>query len=308
MTQRIVKQLKSEVSKKISVYQEGEVKVFVQKGNLAEAKSQAIILTFFEGQKKLAGAALQIDQKCNGLISELIKNRDFEAKLSQISVIYTKDLLPAKRITLLGLGKSTEVDLDKIRGAFAKVMQHLRSLNIKEAVTSIDWKMISETKEKITQALVEGALLGLYQYNPYKTVGREDLKEMEQLNIICEGNDLNLIEKEVKKTQMITEAVYFTRDLVSAPSNEMTPSIMAKKAQRIGKRKNVVCKVLDKKKMKELGMNSLLGVASGSNEEPQFIILEYSGGKKSEAPIVLIGKGLTFDSGGISIKPSEKMD
>ena len=284
------------------------MKIFVQKGNLAEAKSQAIILTFFEGQKKLAGAALQIDQKCNGLISELIKNRDFEAKLSQISVIYTKDLLPAKRITLLGLGKSTEVDLDKIRGAFAKVMQHLRSLNIKEAVTSIDWKMISETKEKITQAVVEGALLGLYQYNPYKTVGRDDLKEMEQLNIICEGKDFNLLESEIKKTQMIIEAVYFARDLVSAPSNEMTPSIMAKKAQRIGKRKNVVCKVLDKKRMKELGMNSLLGVASGSNEEPQFIILEYSGGKNNEAPILLIGKGLTFDSGGISIKPSEKMD
>ncbi|MEI6611060.1 MAG: leucyl aminopeptidase [Deltaproteobacteria bacterium] len=284
------------------------MKIFVQKGNLAEAKSQAIILTFFEGQKKLVGAALQIDQKCNGLISELIKNRDFEAKLSQISVIYTKDLLPAKRITLLGLGKSTEVDLDKIRGAFAKVMQHLRSLNIKEAATSLDWEIISETKEKIAQAVVEGAQLGLYQYNPYKTVGREDLKEMEQLNIICEGKDFNLIEKEVKKTQIITEAVYFARDLVSAPSNEMTPSIMAINAQRIGKRTNVVCKVLDKKKMKELGMNSLLGVASGSNEEPQFIILEYSGGKKSEAPIVLIGKGLTFDSGGISIKPSEKMD
>ena len=282
--------------------------IFVQKGKLAEAKSQAIILTFFEGQKKLVGAALQIDQKCNGLISELIKNRDFEAKLSKISVIYAKDLLPAKRITLLGLGKSTEVDLDKIRGAFAKVMQHLRSLNIKEAATSLNWEIISETKEKIAQAVIEGALLGLYQYNPYKTVGREDLKEMEQLNIICEGNDFNLIEKEVKQTQIITGAVYFVRDLVSAPSNEMTPSIMAKKAQRIGKRKNVVCKVLDKKKMKELGMNSLLGVASGSNEEPQFIILEYSGGKKNEAPIVLIGKGLTFDSGGISIKPSEKMD
>ena len=284
------------------------MRIFVKKGNLAEAKSQAVILTFFEDQKKLTGAALQIDQKCNGLISDLLKNRDFEGKLSQTSVIYTKDLLPSKRITLLGLGKSAEVDLDKIRGAYAKVMQHLRSLNIKETAFSIDWKMISETKEKIIQAVVEGALLGLYQYNPYKTVGLEDLKEMEQLNIICEGNDFNLIESEIKKTQIITDAVYFARDLVSAPSNEMTPSIMAKKAQQLGRRKNLVCKVLDKKRMNELGMNSLLGVASGSNEEPKFIILEYSGGKKREAPIVLIGKGLTFDSGGISIKPSEKMD
>jgi len=256
------------------------VKILVKKGNLAEAESQAIILTFFEDQKKLAGAALQIDQKSGGLISELIKNRDFEAKQSQVSVIYARDLLPAKRIALLGLGKSGEADLEKIRGAFAKVMQHLRSVNIKEAATSIDWKLVDETKEKIVQAVVEGVLLGLYQYTPFKTVGREDLKEMEQLNIICEGKDYALIEKEVKKTQIIIGAVYFVRDLVSTPSNEMTPSIMAKKAHGIGKRKNVICKVMDKARMKELGMNSLLGVASGSNEEPKFIILEYSGTKK----------------------------
>ncbi len=117
-----------------------------------------------------------------------------------------------------------------------------------------------------------------------------------------------MIEAAIKKAQIITQAVYFARDLVSAPSNEMTPSIMAKKAQEIARRKNVSCKVLDKAKMKELGMNSLLGVASGSNEEPKFIILEYAGGKKNAAPIVLVGKGLTFDSGGISIKPAEKMD
>ncbi len=284
------------------------MKIFVKKGNLAEAKSQAIILTFFEDQNKLAGDALQIDQKCKGLISQLMKNRDFEAKQSQVSVVYTRDLLPAKRIVLLGLGKSTEADLEKIRGAFAKVMQYLRSMNVKEAAASIDWKMVEETKENIIQAVVEGALLGLYQYNHYKTVGRDDLKEMEQFQIICEGKYFNLIENEIKKTQIITSAVYFARDLVSAPSNEMTPSIMANKAKDIGKRKNVVCQVLDKKRMKELGMNSLLGVASGSNEEPKFIILEYTGGKKSEAPIVLVGKGLTFDSGGISIKPAEKMD
>src|SRR5208283_4865140 len=101
---------------------------------------------------------------------------------------------------------------------------------------------------------------------------------------------------------------YFTRDLVSAPGNEMTPTIIAKKAQGIARRKNVSCRVLDKVKMKELGMNSLLGVASGSSQEPKFIILEYTGGKKNAAPITLVGKGMTFDSGGICIKPAEKMD
>jgi leucyl aminopeptidase len=88
----------------------------------------------------------------------------------------------------------------------------------------------------------------------------------------------------------------------------MTPSIMAQKAREIARRKNVSCQVLDKDKMKEMGMNALLAVASGSNEDPKFIILEYAGGKKSAAPVVLVGKGLTFDSGGISLKPADKMD
>jgi leucyl aminopeptidase len=187
-------------------------------------------------------------------------------------------------------------------------MQHLRSLNIKEAATSIDLYILTEKKNKVVQAVVEGALLGLYQYTPYKTVGREDIKEMEQLNIVAEEENYSIVESAVKNAQIITAGVYFARDLISAPSNEMTPTIMAKKAEEVARRKNVSCKVLDKAKIKKMGMNSLLGVASGSNEEPKFIILEYSGGKRSEAPVVLVGKGLTFDSGGISIKPAEKMD
>jgi leucyl aminopeptidase len=181
-------------------------------------------------------------------------------------------------------------------------------MNIKEAATSINLNLIPRKKDQVAQAMAEGSLLGLYQYTPFKTVGREDLKDMEQLNIITDEKDFSLIESAIKKAQIITQAVYFARDLVSAPSNEMTPSIMAQKAREIARKKNVSCKVLDKEKMKEMGMNALLAVASGSNEEPKFIILEYAGGKKSAAPIVLVGKGLTFDSGGISIKPAEKME
>ena len=284
------------------------MKIFVKKGKLANTKTQAIILTLFEDSKKLTGTVLEIDQKSNGLISELISNGDFEAKPSQISVIYTRGSLPAKRIALVGLGKHSEFNLEKLRAAFAKALQHLRNLNIKEAATSINLNLIPRKNDQVAKAVAEGSLLGLYQYTPFKTVGREDLKEMEQLNIITDEKDFSLIESEIKKAQIITQAVYFARDLVSAPSNEMTPSIMAQKAREIAGRKNVSCKVLDKKQMKEMGMNALLAVASGSNEEPKFIMLEYAGGKKSAAPIVLVGKGLTFDSGGISIKPSEKME
>jgi leucyl aminopeptidase len=284
------------------------VKISVKKGALADTKSQAIILTLFEDSKKLTGTALEIDKRSGGLISELIGNRDFEAKPSQISVIYTRGSLPAKRIALAGLGKQSEFNLEKLRAAFASVLRHLCSLNVQEAAASVNLNLIPGKKEQTVQAAVEGALLGLYQYTPYKTVGREDLKEMEELNIITDAKDFSLVESAVKKARIIADAVYFARDLISAPANEMTPSIMAQKAREIARKKNVSCKILDKDKMKEMGMNALLAVASGSNEEPKFIILEYAGGRKNAAPVVLVGKGLTFDSGGISIKPANKMD
>lgn len=284
------------------------MKVFVKKGKLQDIKSQAVILDLFQDQKELTGTALLIDQACKGLITELIHNGDFAGKPSQIAVVYTRGAIPAQRIVLVGLGKKSEINLEKIRAAFSKVMQHLRSLNIKEAATSLDLNILPGEKDKIVQAVVEGVLLGLYQYTPYKTVGREDIKEIEQLNIVSDAENYSVVESAVKNAQVITGGVYFARDLISAPSNEMTPSIMARKAGEIARKKNVNCKVLDRAKMKKMGMNALLGVASGSNEEPKFIILEYSGGKRSEAPVVLVGKGLTFDSGGISIKPAEKMD
>lgn len=111
-----------------------------------------------------------------------------------------------------------------------------------------------------------------------------------------------------KTAEIISRAVYCARDLVSTPSNDMTPSILADRASDVAKQGNLKFEALDETAMKKLGMNALLGVSKGSAEEAKLIILEYNGGRKNDKPIVLVGKGVTFDSGGISIKPSEKMD
>jgi leucyl aminopeptidase len=287
---------------------EVQVKIAVKKGSLVDIKTQAIILAFCEGEKTLSGLAADIDKKSGGLLSDIIKSGDFEAKPSQVSVIYTRGSVSAERIALVGLGKRSELNLEKIRRAFAKVMQHLRGLNIKEAATALDGDLLPDQKEKVVAAIAEGASLGLYQYTPYKTVGRDDLRDVRQLEIVARPKDYSWILDVVQKTNIITDAVCFARDLVSAPANEMTPSVLAAHAQKLAKKKNVACRVLDQGKMKVLGMNALLGVAAGSHQPPKLIILEYTGGKKGDAPIALVGKGLTFDSGGISIKPAEKMD
>ncbi len=284
------------------------MKITVQKGKLTDAKTETVILAFCEGEKDLQCAAFDVDKKTNGLIGDVMKSGDFVGRPSEVCVVYARGAMTAKRIALVGLGKRKELNLEKIRSAFARVMQHLRGLNIKEATTIMDWSLLPEQKKKVIAAVVEGARLGLYQYTPYKTVGCDEIKEMRQLAIVTDSSEYSLLMEEVRKASIITDAVCFARDLTSSPSNEMTPSILAEHAAAIAKKKNVRCQVLDKGKMKALGMNALLGVASGSHQPPKLIILEYYGGKKADAPLALVGKGLTFDSGGISLKPAEKMD
>lgn len=284
------------------------MKISVRKGRLAEAKCQAVVLSLLQGEKRLSGEALEVDQKSGGLISEFLKHGDFEGKPSQVSIIYTRGAIPAKRIALVGLGKSSEVNLEKIRCAFSAALRHLRKMNVREVAAAIDLNLGAGAKDEVAQAAVEGALLGLYQFTPYKTVNREELKEVNKLVIFVAGKDFTVVKAAAQKAQIIAEAVYLARDLANTPANDMTPSMLAQKARQAARERKLFCRVLDRATMKKLGMNALLAVASGSHEEPKLIILEYRGGGKKALPLVLVGKGLTFDSGGISLKPAEKMD
>jgi len=212
------------------------VKITVKKGSLADVKTEAFILAFCEGKKALSGPAADIDRKSGGLLSDIIKSGDFEAKASEVLVIYTRGAVPAKRIALVGLGKKSELNLEKIRRAFAKAMQHLRGLKIKEAATAFDTDLLPDQKEKVVAAIVEGASLGLYQYTPYKTVGREEVKDLRQLEIIARYADYSWIQDVVQKTNIITDAVCFARDLVSAPANQMAAVILDSNAQKLAKK------------------------------------------------------------------------
>jgi len=284
------------------------VKISVRKGRLVDAKSEAVILSLLEGEKKLSGEALAIDKKSGGLISDFLKHGDFEGKPSQVSVIYNRGKALSKRIALVGLGKPEDVNLERIRSAFSAVLRHLSKINVRKATAAIDLSLKAGAKDEIAQAAVEGALLGLYQFTPYKTVSRDEFKRMDELIIFATTKDYALVQEAAKTARIIAEAVYLARDLANTPANEMTPSILARKAQTVARKRKLSCRVLNRAAMKKIGMNALLAVASGSNEEPKLIILEYRGGAKKTAPLVLVGKGLTFDSGGISLKPAEKMD
>ncbi len=285
------------------------MKVKVKKGELRNSQSKAVVVGQFEGSKNLEGSAAVLDKNCDGLISDLIKDGVFQGKLFETGIVNTRGLIMPDWVVVIGLGKKNELNLEKVRGAFSKAARTIRDLNIKDFSASLDSGNTDLPIDKVAQSAVEGVLLGLYRFVPFKTIERDQIKEVNEFVIMETKPDLLKIIKSAAKTgEIISDAVYYTRDLVAAPSNEMTPSILADKAREAFVKRPVELKIISEPAMKKLGMNALLGVARGSNEPPKLIIMEYNGGKKGERPVVLVGKGITFDSGGISIKPADSMD
>jgi len=288
------------------------MEIFVKSGRIVDTESEVFLLTFFEGEETLDGTAKSLDERYGGIISCLIQGKDFEGRLHQISLVYNAAQAPTKRIAMIGLGKKSDFDLEKLRGAFAKASQHIRSLNIKTLTSSVnfqEWSFNRFTYDELTEAVVEGALLGTYQFTPFKTVDREKIKELDQFILLEEQPEfLPVVGKASRRAEAIARAVCFARDLVSAPGNEMTPEILAGKAlEMASSRPKIAPTVLNNAQIKELGMHSLLAVAQGSHEPAQFIILNYKGAENGDGVFALVGKGITFDSGGISLKPSENM-
>lgn len=285
------------------------MKIKVKKGSLAEHETEAAVVTHFEGETGLEGAALLLDEKSGGLIADIIRLGDFTGRKNQIAVIYTGHGFPVKRIVMAGLGKRADFTLERLRGAYAKSAQKIRSLNISELSTTLHFRSADLPLERMVEGVVEGVILGLYRFLPYKTVDLEQNHEINGFTLLeADEAAYKAIRSGAKTAEIIADAVSFARDIVSTPSNEMTPTDLAKEARKSAKGNNIHCTVLDAKQMEKVGMNALLGVARGSHEPPKLILLEYSGGKKSSPVIALVGKAVTFDSGGISIKPSDKME
>jgi leucyl aminopeptidase len=286
------------------------MKTMVKQGNIVESKVDAEVLLCFEDDFTLTASMAAVNESSGNFIQKIIDTGDVKGKQKEIQVIYLPDFQRAKRIILIGVGKKKEIDLEKIRGFFAAAAQRARSIKIRSLAITTDMGGLDIPVEAIAAAAVEGIKLGLYQFTPFKTEDRENIHDIAELTIwVNEEEALEKVKKAVKEAEQIADAVIFARNLVSMPSNEMTPKDMAHEAHDIAaKRKSVKVSILDEKQMKALGMNALLGVTRGSREPAQFIIMDYQGTKGKAPPLVLIGKGLTFDSGGISLKPAENME
>ena len=284
------------------------MKIEVKRGRPDQWPAEALAVGCFEDDEDSDTFARSLGEAAGALVDDILRRGDFKGKSGEVAVLYTPGRAPVQRIVLTGLGRRQEVDPEKLRGAFAGAARKVRSLGLKELAVFIDLYSPGQTIPRMTEAVLEGVILGLYEFTPYKTLEREKMKAIEKIVVIYDSRDaIGKVRAAVRQTEAVARAVCFARDLVSTPGNDMTPSDMAQAARTIAGRKRVSLTVLDAAAMKKIGMRALLGVARGSDEPAKFIVLEYRGARKKESPIVLVGKGLTFDSGGISIKPSENM-
>ena len=284
-----------------------EIKVIA--GSIAEIEAGAIIVNHFEGVKRPEGDTASLDKALAGAISQLIAKGEIKGKLNEVTVIHSLGKLPAARLVVVGLGKKRELSLDKIRGAVAETCRLLRNKGVDSIATITQGAGIGGiTPEGAAQAITEGALLGLYAFRRHITKEAE-YGEIKQLAIVGAGKaGLPGLERGCYKGKVLAEATNLARDMANEPANYMTPSHMAEAAAKLAESYRLELSVIEQEQMRELGMGALLGVAQGSRQPPKFIVIHYRGGDSTETEIALIGKGITFDSGGISIKRADKMD
>lgn len=284
-----------------------EIKVIA--GDITQLATDALIVNLFEGVERPGGATGAVDQALGGIITQLIAEGEIKGKLNEMTLIHTLGKIPAKRVIVAGLGKQEELTADKVRKVMAEACRFSRKLGAKKVATIAHGAGAGGIeREKAAQMVAEGSILGLYVFNKHKTNETRAKEEIEELLLVeRDESKIPLLQQGCAQGEVIAEAVNFARDLINEPANFMTPSDLAEIARKVAAEHGLECTILEKEQMAELGMGALLAVAQGSAQPPKFIILQYNGGESSAAGMGFIGKGITFDSGGISLKPGEDM-
>lgn len=286
------------------------MRVQAKQGRVDTETTDALVLLFCEGEglPKEDGAIL--DRVLGGALRELLQSKEFDGKAGEVVLFHTQGKIPAKRLILVGLGKRRELGLDQIRQAMGQAVKRVRQAKCGAFTVALPNAVPQEASPiDVGQTMTEGAILGSYQFTAYRSDAQTG-KDVKAMTILAPQKDqLRQLSEGIRRGVATAEATVFVRDLCNHPSNVMTPTKIAQEARAIAKETGVALKVLEQKDMEKLGMGALLGVARGSHEPPKFIILEYRGArKKDERPVVLVGKTITFDTGGISLKPAENME
>jgi len=241
-------------------------------------------------------------------VADLIEPGDWSGKAKQTLLIYPRGVIPARRVLLIGLGKRSSPDIDLLREVAAIATQRARDVKVERFACALP-VVPEHTSETVAAALTEGSLLGNYRFLEYKTdIKPEERRDIDEMTLITLPDAAEEATRGVARGGAIARGVNLARDLANLPPNVLTPAQLAERARELAIAFDLPVTILGPAEMREQGFGGILAVGQGSANEPRFIVIEY-GAHDTDAPtICLVGKGMTFDSGGISIKPAENMD
>ena len=272
------------------------IEINVQEGPIAGIEAQTLIVLGFDGEVPSA-----VDATVGGWPGEVYASGEFTGKACEIAILYRPGGLGAKRLALVGAGKRERFDEAGMRKAVATAVRSLKGKSLRELHLWLE-------QPEFAQAAVEGAILGDFEPDQMKTDPKKGEKRIQSFTL-CVAEGAGDLAESIERGRIIAEAQNFSRELKNEPANRLTPLVLAERAQQMAAEFGLECEILDEHRMRQLGMGSLLGVAQGSDNPPALIVLRYTpenaGGSDH---LGLIGKGVTFDTGGYSIKPADGME
>ncbi len=282
----------------------------VKSGSPEKQRTGCVVVGVYEG-RKLTGSAQMIDRAVKGFITDVLRRGDLEGKAGTTLLLQSVEGVPSDRILLVGLGKEREMGESAYRKGIDTAVKALRSTGATEATFFLTDLALRkrDTAYKVEQAVL-GITEGMYRFDRMKSKSAEPKRALRKVTLhVARRSDIAAGEAAVARAKAIAEGVALARDLGNLPANICTPSYLANEAQDLAKSHGLDCDVLDQKELEKLGMGAFLAVARGSRQPPKLIVLHHRGAKKKDgAPVVLVGKGVTFDTGGISLKPAPEMD
>lgn len=284
------------------------MKFEIVSGDICSFECDAIVVNLFEGVDKPSGATGAVDVALGGAISSLIKEGEIKGKLDETHVIHSLGKMPARVVLIAGMGKREDFNPNKLRNLIGEVVRALRKHSCKKVASVLHGAGAGGfDPAESAQAIIEGCLLGDYKFTRHLTKNDEEKKIEQFILVERDGSRLDDVKRGVDKGKILAEAAIRTRNMVNEPGNHMTPTDMAVVARELADKHGLEITIMDREQMRNEGMGALLGVAQGTSQPPKFIVLQYRGDSSHSAAIGFVGKGLTFDSGGISLKPQEFM-
>ena len=280
------------------------MKVTVSVSPLASVEADALVVGLYAEEPKLRDAVARLDKALAGQLAEILGAERFQAKPAQVTHVHTAGKLPARRVVVVGLGKRSELTLETVRRAASAALRRARDLGARVvAIETLGERLPAAAR---AHAVTEGAILGSYTFDRYKREKPE--KRVEELRVVeVDGRRRREASEGARTGEIFADATCLARDLVNSPANDVHPTYLAKTAGEIAKGARLGLKVLERAECEKLGMGAFLGVAAGSEQPPKFIHLTYTPASKRRRRVAVIGKGITFDSGGLDLKTAEGM-